>query len=158
MLGRKVIAVDVINLTDARYFAARGVDFLLFDLDHVHMDDLLEIVEWVQGPQILILVSEKSAEKIDEIVMKVAPYAIGPKTDMARKSIDYLNGHLLFFEWQESGCLLDDELYQWAKLDTLKSSNGGLLIAGGDEEEKEMTIQIVNGLSCHISFRPYGIW
>ena len=37
MLSKKVIATAITNLTDARYFAARGIDYLLFDLDAIDL-------------------------------------------------------------------------------------------------------------------------
>lgn len=70
MLSRKVIATHITNLTDARYFAAWGVDYLMFDLDpdsphYISTNDVLEIKEWVEGPK--IIVHNATAESIDRI-------------------------------------------------------------------------------------------
>lgn len=59
MLSRKVLVQNVTNLTDARYFAAWGVDYLIYNLDPeskyvVTMDKVLEIREWVSGPKTLV--------------------------------------------------------------------------------------------------------
>lgn len=58
MLKIPVLVSDITHLTDARYFAAYGVDFLSFPIEP-HVDrpisvgKLKEIAEWIEGPQIL---------------------------------------------------------------------------------------------------------
>lgn len=59
MLNRKVIAQNIINLSDARYFAAWGVDYLSFntipDSEYaLDLDKIKEIKDWVEGPLCLI--------------------------------------------------------------------------------------------------------
>jgi len=59
VLNRKVIAQNIINLSDARYFAAWGVDYLSFntipDSDYfLELDKVQEIKDWVEGPLCLI--------------------------------------------------------------------------------------------------------
>lgn len=59
MLNRKVIAQNIINLSDARYFAAWGVDYLSFNTIPnsefvLEMDKIKEIKDWVEGPLCLI--------------------------------------------------------------------------------------------------------
>lgn len=59
MLSRKVIVQNITNLTDARYFAAWGVDYLSYNL-HKESPYLItpaamkEISEWVEGPKTLV--------------------------------------------------------------------------------------------------------
>jgi len=55
-LKTKVIAAEVGNLTDARYFAAWGVDYMTYHMDTTHeqyigVEAIKEIIEWVEGPQ-----------------------------------------------------------------------------------------------------------
>jgi phosphoribosylanthranilate isomerase len=58
----KVIAADVGNLTDARYFAAREVAFLCFDIQQI--DDTFAvqrataIAEWLEGPVFAVPVNQ----------------------------------------------------------------------------------------------------
>jgi phosphoribosylanthranilate isomerase len=59
VLNRKVIAQNITNLSDARYFAAWGVDYLSFntipDSDYfLELDKVQEIKDWVEGPLCLI--------------------------------------------------------------------------------------------------------
>ena len=59
MLNLKVVAKSINNLTDARYFAAFGVEWLGFDInpaneDYIDIDRLVEIGQWVEGPSFLI--------------------------------------------------------------------------------------------------------
>ncbi len=56
---RKIIAQNITNLSDARYFAAWGVDYLSFNIIpdseySIEIDELKEIKEWVEGPKTLI--------------------------------------------------------------------------------------------------------
>lgn len=58
MLKTPVIASQITNLTDARYFAARGVEYLSFNLDAgtesaISPQQLNAIKEWVEGPKII---------------------------------------------------------------------------------------------------------
>jgi len=51
----KIIATDITNLTDARYFAAWGVDMLCYNIDpdtegSLTTHQFKEITEWVEGP------------------------------------------------------------------------------------------------------------
>jgi len=69
LLKQKVIAQNIINLSDARYFAAWGVDYISFntipDSDYfISNADIQEIKNWVEGPQCLI---EANALEFDEL-------------------------------------------------------------------------------------------
>lgn len=69
MLSRKVIAQNITNLTDARYFAAWGVDYLSFNSIpdsefYISDDKIAEIKDWVEGPKCLI---EANALELDEL-------------------------------------------------------------------------------------------
>ncbi|MFT4565676.1 MAG: hypothetical protein ACI9FN_000629 [Saprospiraceae bacterium] len=92
-----VIASHVSNLTDARYFAARGVDYLLYDLDEISLAQIAEIQEWVSGPEALLLFSNNSIGQLDEAMIKLSPFGISTKDDFT--AIGHLNGHTEIFEW-----------------------------------------------------------
>lgn len=69
MLPIPVLAYDITNLTDARYFAAWGVDYIGFELaegqpTQVADPLLLAIREWVEGPGILGSFQLESSEVI----------------------------------------------------------------------------------------------
>lgn len=69
MLKLSVKASQVANLTDARYFAARAVDWLGFNLDTgsenaINPQQAYAIKEWVEGP---VIVAEFGLQGIDEI-------------------------------------------------------------------------------------------
>lgn len=56
MLSTKVLATGITHLTDARYFAAWQVDWMAFPLDGpgaVSPQMLMQIAEWVEGPQLM---------------------------------------------------------------------------------------------------------
>jgi len=59
LIQKKVIAQNITNLTDARYFAAWGVSYLSFNLNtdseyFLAWEKIQEIIEWVEGPKTLI--------------------------------------------------------------------------------------------------------
>ena len=58
----KIIATDISNLTDARYFAAWGVDMMCYNIDpdtegSLSIPQFKEITEWVEGPMTGIKIS-----------------------------------------------------------------------------------------------------
>lgn len=60
MLRTKIIATHITTLTDARYFAAWGVDYLAYITDSnrddaVSLEALKEIDQWVEGPETLLM-------------------------------------------------------------------------------------------------------
>ncbi len=77
MLKTKVIASSIANLTDARYFAAWGVDAMGFNLnlgepDSISAASALAIKEWVSGP---LFIGEfnglQSKEEIDTLISEL---------------------------------------------------------------------------------------
>ncbi len=92
MLSIPIIAANITNLTDARYFAAQGVDYLLFDLDVLSCDQVLEIKEWVSGPEILLVTGAKGIHQLEETLVKVSPMMFAIRHDT-----DYDPSHLLPF-------------------------------------------------------------
>lgn len=67
MLKTKIKISQVTNLTDARYFAAMGVDYLGFTIhpDHpqfVTPPQLKEIVDWVEGPETVLEIPDQIDE------------------------------------------------------------------------------------------------
>lgn len=55
----KIIATDIANLTDARYFAAWGVEGLAYNIDPLSDNsltsaELKEIADWVEGPATML--------------------------------------------------------------------------------------------------------
>jgi phosphoribosylanthranilate isomerase len=69
-MGRKVVkASGIVNLTDARYFAAQAVDYLTFHLepgspDYADPLVLRAIREWVEGPAIFGSFSQSSVAEV----------------------------------------------------------------------------------------------
>ncbi|MEL6389277.1 MAG: hypothetical protein AAFQ02_03890 [Bacteroidota bacterium] len=132
MLSIPIIATDITNLTDARYFAARGVNYLLFDFDQVSLDQVAEFIEWVSGPEWLFLFSENSVEFAEEAIVKFSPAAIASKNDMSQKALSYLSGHVSFFDWSPAEVSINEQRYQtFTEIDNLPEA---LLINGGDED------------------------
>lgn len=53
MLKTKVIASSISNLTDARYFAAWGVEAIGFDLNTVSAAQVHAFKDWISGPKVI---------------------------------------------------------------------------------------------------------
>ena len=73
MLKTRIKASHITNLTDARYFAALGVEWLNFSLDPASQNfilpqELKAIKGWVEGPKI---VGEFGMQEIEDIVQSV---------------------------------------------------------------------------------------
>jgi len=72
MLSTRILAGSITNLTDARYFAAMGVEWMGFNLnpgDDTFMPpvQVQAIKEWVEGPAILGEFNLQSAEEIQRL-------------------------------------------------------------------------------------------
>ncbi len=138
MLNKKVIATEVTNLTDARYFAARGVQYLLFDLDNISIQKILEIKEWVEGPEILLLFSSNSVDFLDESVIRTAPTAIAAKDGITTSELAHLAPHISFFDWTPEHIYLGDTEFQKVihpnELDGLDSL-AGVILSGEIEDQ-----------------------
>jgi len=58
MLSKKIIASNIRNLTDARYFAAWMVEYMSFDISagsesYIGPENIKEIIEWLEGPEFI---------------------------------------------------------------------------------------------------------
>jgi phosphoribosylanthranilate isomerase len=66
-LRTHVIAGNITNLSDARYCAGMGVEWLSFPVSNVDPTLFKEIVQWVAGPQYVIKLDENStAQALNE--------------------------------------------------------------------------------------------
>jgi len=137
MLTRRVIAADITNLTDARYFAARGVDYLMFDLSQLPLDKLLEIKEWVEGPSAILLVDDTSINLVEEAILKVNPAAVISKNAQVLGELQHFQAHVEIAHLQAHQLELDGEVFkQISAADVLSSldEEDGIILSGGDEE------------------------
>jgi hypothetical protein len=134
-----LVASEIINLTDARYFAARGADYLLFDADHIALADMLEIKEWVEGPAILVNISSRLAHQVDEIVLKLSPAAIGHSASDSISHLAHIQGHLPIFQIKSDGSFTLEDI-DYSPFLTLEdiSTRQGIIISGSPEKEVGM--------------------
>jgi len=79
-LKTKVKAGNITNLSDARYCAGMGVDWLGFPADAVNPVTFKEITDWVTGPAFILELSEKSSiESIGDYnvsMLEIAPHQL----------------------------------------------------------------------------------
>lgn len=90
-LKTKVKAGNITNLSDARYCAGMGVDWLSFPADVVNPTTFKEITDWVTGPQFVLEVNESTP--IDD----VGQYQVS-MLEITSKQLDLID-RLPSFEW-----------------------------------------------------------
>ena len=98
MLKTRIKASQIANLTDARYFAAWGAEWLGFNLEkgtenYIHPSEMKAIKEWVEGPKMIGEFSSQSVEDIVEYAnlleldaIQIGPF-INPQTIKLQKNI-----------------------------------------------------------------------
>lgn len=163
MLNTKIIASEVCNLTDARYFAAWGVDYMAFDCDpesahFVSEAALAEIRTWVEGPGILGIMS--GALDANELCRKLSltgtlskEVLTGPglahfreidfedldQSDLTKLIIKVEKpvqlDHLISRAAAFQDCYLDIEPTIPVVKDIIATGNLGLVLKGGTEEK-----------------------
>lgn len=137
MTNKKIIAGNILNLTDARYFAAQEVDYLLFDLDDVDIQTIINIKEWVSGPEILLSLSGISLNLIEEAIIRVSPKAIGGNKEIL-DSLNYLKAHTQVFhieQDEEEVIIWDQDIYSSNLEKAMKNNLTGIILKGGDESD-----------------------
>lgn len=137
MTNKKIIAGNILNLTDARYFAAQEVDYLLFDLDDVDIQTIINIKEWVSGPEILLSLSGISLNLIEEAIIRVSPKAIGGIKEIL-DSLNYLKAHTQVFhieQDEEEVIIWDQDIYSSNLEKAMKNNLTGIILKGGDESD-----------------------
>jgi hypothetical protein len=63
----KIIANGITSLTDARYFAAMGVDWIGFDMglhSPLSIEHVMTFADWLEGPQFFLDVRGRSEDQI----------------------------------------------------------------------------------------------
>ena len=138
MLKLKVAALSITNLTDARYFAAYGVDFLGFVLDpedgeFIGFDRIKEIVEWVEGPKILAQVKTEMGVDAFQDVLKLDGIMLPKCILIDDQRIDVFN----FEEGENSNnCFLDNfESIEDIQFLIEQGKDIGIIVRGGDENK-----------------------
>ncbi len=108
MLKTQILAAEVSNLTDARYFAAWGVDYVSFNCNEgeenfIGESKLVEIKDWIEGPQFLAYFNGlNEAHSMEELVDRTGlqGLVLGPFTP--DKTIKSLDAEKLLKEYLES--------------------------------------------------------
>ena len=106
MLKTKIIAADLQNLTDARYFAAWLVDYISFDLSDstANLPKVKEIMDWVEGPIFSVHYSgleDRQSMELQLEALAIDHLILGP----------YANEDILNSDWQIfQTIILDDEI------------------------------------------------
>ncbi len=163
MLSKKVIAQNITNLTDARYFAAWGVDYLSYNMipnsDYeIHWDTIQEIISWVEGPKTLIESNSidqmesidghilstiySSLPLVNEAFFRTSPTEVKNGLPNGNYIIKYdevaekLLGDFSSLDIMGSTIYLDITDFDFNRLDRLPNGDRvGLVVQGGEEEK-----------------------
>ena len=79
MSTTKLILGPIQNLHDARYAAAVGIDYLVFNTQGPHAHPIAEVIQmrdWLSGPQIIVRFGNEDEGQIREWMDQVRPAAI----------------------------------------------------------------------------------
>lgn len=111
MLKIQILAAEVSNLTDARYFAAWGVDYVSFNCNQgednfIEENKLIEIKDWIEGPKFLAnFIGLDEAPFMEELVDRLGleGLVLGPFTPEA--TINAIDAEIIFQEYIEKDAL-----------------------------------------------------
>lgn len=134
-LKTKVKAGNITNLSDARYCAGMGVDWLSFPADAVNPTTFKEITDWVTGPQFVL--EAKESTSLDYI----SQYNIS-SLEISSDQLDLID-RLPSFEW-----IITLPLSCWSvqKNDLIKSKDKiSLLVLKLDTQD----LQAVSDIAMH---------
>ena len=112
----RIIATDITNLTDARYFAAWGVDGMAFNINpsavgSLSSEKVKEIVDWVEGPATMIKMEGLDVpETFYDVLEKtdIQSLIVGPFIDASHLSNSYKTYRICTLEdgWQDNDHLI----------------------------------------------------
>lgn len=103
MLKTKVKAGNITNLSDARYCAGMGVDWLGFPIDVIDPKKFTEITSWVSGPQFVLELGAgeipESATHYSVSIVQIALEQLNESKSLTNRSFIIT---LPLTDWQEN--------------------------------------------------------
>jgi len=151
-LKTKVKAGNITNLSDARYCAGMGVDWLGFPADSIDPKTFAEITGWVTGPQFVL---ELSAGAIPE---SLSEYAV----DIIQVNYQHLQKSILFNHQLIAALSLTD--WNLAKAEIIKNKDRIqhillLNLTGNKKEDVNILTEIATYTDVLISLEacPYSL-
>lgn len=157
MLQQKIIAQNITNLSDARYFSAWGVEYISFNSiqeSEFYISDanIKEIKDWVEGPQCLIEANALEFEDLADGFILSNIYSSLPivKDTFFRITFDDIIKGLPDGKYISK--ITTDQIERLSKVDTqnlhlffdiselelndiLRLQDFGLVVQGGEEEK-----------------------
>lgn len=152
-LKTKVKAGNITNLSDARYCAGMGVDWLGFPADSIDPKTFAEITGWVTGPQFVL---ELSAGPIPESLSDYAVDTIQVNYQQVRNS-EVLSNHqfivaLSLTDWNDAKAELIKNKYRIQHILVLN-------LTGDKDRDENMLSEIASQAEVLISLEgcPYSL-
>jgi len=146
MLKIKVIADNILNLTDARYFAAYGVDYLVFDIEKIAPQSIREIKEWIEGVKIFLDAEGQVTPAMLDLIINLSPNGFVSGSEALLDDLNSQFSELEFFLRQADGTLtnhIDKDELPYKKISTTESIESlitsdkisGIIVEGEPEEK-----------------------
>ena len=103
-----ILVRHIMHLTDARYFAAVGVDYMSMELDETQLtfDRWHAIREWVEGPKFAAELRSKDEEIFSRIIIDLKPDAVIINQN---DSIPHIHGLVNFIVYHELPAIITGE-------------------------------------------------
>lgn len=165
MLSRKAIALDVDNLTDARYFAAWGVTHIAFSYDPKvgvlsSIAKYKEIMAWCEGIDFLLTYHADSQESDIQQLLAVLPIK-GVVTNT--ESIQILGVEQRLHIWDKSQTYQDQSVIVMddvAEVPELQKNNEVYLILNADtlaqlQEDEDLGIILQGSEEEKVGFKSF---
>lgn len=149
----EILAININNLTDARYFAARGAKWIFYSLKDINeIPKIKAIQEWIDGPNMGVSIfQESNPEQIDLILKELKPagiissgdiYEVGTKNFVLTSNPAQMNKDATIAVITENLKIITPESYLYKKHWTdqeIQSINQlklkGIIISGSEEDK-----------------------
>lgn len=100
MINKKIKGSHITNLTDARYFAAWGAEWLGFCVDtlsnnYMLPEEIIEIKDWIDGCKITLEFGIQDFNEINALVEKIKPQAIEIPIQSYHKDFESLDTEII---------------------------------------------------------------
>lgn len=130
MLKTHILASEITNLTDARYFAAREATWLSFQLNQIEASKVAAIQEWVDGVAIVPAFEYQEITDIQQVIQLLSSQTIQLgvfyQTDVVTALADYEIIQTLLFtpttDWADLIGIIQQSKADYIVLDAYKEN------------------------------------
>jgi len=159
-LKTKVKASNITNLSDARYCAGMGVDWLSFPAHLVNPVTFKEITDWITGPQFILEVNDEKvlsmAEQYPVPTLEIPYHTLNSIAPLTSKSFlitlplskwQALKDALLVFKGRIEYVVVDLDIPDWTELNDI-ATHFKILVNSSDRHSMvELLLLPIDGIN-----------